>query len=214
MPDSAVQDALAAAWAANLTPLLIDATDPKKEQEFSPLETFWSYSGHELFEAKKMVVEVVINMTNHASLLRSPISPSRPPPSCLTIQVSMKKTKTVEDAREEQRVKLVRAMKQDKLFAVLMANGAPSFKSKLCSDDALPYDIFDAAAVGAAVAAVDPDLTPWVKNIVRSIEECAAIGSQFGVVVQTKFAPDDYADFLQKELPLNKMMHLVIVAES
>ena len=48
----------------------------------------------------------------------------------------------VEEAAEEQRVKLVRAMKQGKWFAVLMSNGAPPLKSKWCSDEKVPYDIF------------------------------------------------------------------------
>ena len=106
--------AIEAAHAAGKTPILVDATDPKKAQDFSPLETFLSYSGHEVFEAKKMVVEV-----------------------------NMKKEKSLEDAREEQRVKLCRAMKHGTYFIIAMSTGAPPWKKKFCDDESLPLALFE-----------------------------------------------------------------------
>ena len=56
--------ALDAAWAVGRTPLLVDMTTPAGEDKsgggFSPLETFYSYSGEVLIELKKAVVELSI----------------------------------------------------------------------------------------------------------------------------------------------------------
>jgi hypothetical protein len=46
-----LQDALQASWKKGKTPLLIDTTED--QGGFSALETFYSYSGHQLLEMKK-----------------------------------------------------------------------------------------------------------------------------------------------------------------
>ena len=182
--------AIEAAHAAGKTPILVDATDPKKAQDFSPLETFLSYSGHEVFEAKKMVVEV-----------------------------NMKKEKSLEDAREEQRVKLCRAMKHGTYFIIAMSNGAPPWKKKFCDDESLPLALFDGAAVNSvstsALEASGGKLEEtWAGKVIKSIDECAAVNDKFKVVVVTKFAEEDYVEFLQAETPLEQMAHMVVTAES
>ena len=77
------------------TPLLIDMTDPEKQAQFSPLETFFGYDAG-FVELKKMVVEV-----------------------------NMKKTTTLDDARDEARAKLVTAIKRGLHFVFLLSNSAP-----------------------------------------------------------------------------------------
>ncbi|KAL1508322.1 hypothetical protein AB1Y20_004432 [Prymnesium parvum] len=74
-------NALEAAWAKGRTPLLVDATDA--DGSCSALESFYSYSGHQLLEMEKLVV-----------------------------QVGVTKEKTVEQALAEAREKLILSMKR------------------------------------------------------------------------------------------------------
>ena len=91
-PMPKLERALEAAWKKKKTPLLIDFSDPKRESaSFSPLETFFGYSGYELLEMKKMVVEV--NVTKVASL---------------------------DDHLENNRKKLVSSMKYGKPLAIML----------------------------------------------------------------------------------------------
>ena len=50
--------------------------------------------------------------------------------------------------------------------------------------------------------------------MIKSIDECAAVNDKFKVVVVTKFAEEDYVEFLQAETPLEQMAHMVVTAES
>ena len=69
----------------------MDATARPGEDGSTPLETFYAYSGHKLLEMKKMVVEV-----------------------------NMKKMKTIEEAQDEVREKLVMAIKRGLHFVILV----------------------------------------------------------------------------------------------
>ena len=80
--------ALEAARAAKRTPLLIDGSGNGGDG-FTPLETFFSYSGHQIWETKKTTVDVLI-----------------------------KKTASLEEALEEQRKKLLLAMVKSYLICI------------------------------------------------------------------------------------------------
>ena len=67
--------------------------------------------------------------------------------------------------------------------------------------------------VREAVEAKDPEKTPWTNKIVKDFNECAQIDDKFHVVVQTKFPPVDYAEYLEKDLPLAKMKHLIVTVD-
>jgi len=131
-------DALNAAWAKGKTPLLIDATGGDGT---SPLETFYSYSGQQLLELKKMVVEV-----------------------------NMKKEKTLEEALEEARKKLLLCLERGYHLIMLCANSAPPMKSKFTSDTELPYLMLaDNKAVASAVGS-DPK-QGWTGAVLRESDK-------------------------------------------
>ena len=100
-PMSKLQFAYMQAWESNMTPLLVDTTNDGKDQDFSPLETFFGYSGEGLIELKKAVVEV-----------------------------GMKKTKSLEQVQEEFAEKLALCLKQGRCLTLLCSNSAPPFLSK------------------------------------------------------------------------------------
>jgi len=186
---SALLPALEKAWAAGKTPLLIDDTDdpdPKKKQDFSPLETFWSYSGHAIFEAKKMVVEV-----------------------------NMKKEVPLEEAQEKVRLQLVKAMKHGQQFVITCSSANPPFADKFCSPAYLPVELFDHSKVNAVIGEDVKLEDTWAggdgKGVIRSFEECPLVHKDFRVVVQTKFKPADYNEFLAKDMPnIDGMQHIIV----
>jgi len=180
-----LQDALTAAWAKGKTPLLVDATND--QGGFSALETYYSYSGHQLLELKKMVVEV-----------------------------NMKKEKTVEEALDEARAKLVLSMKRGLNLVMLLSNSAPPLKSKFTSPTQLPYTLLEDNAAVAKVSgdgAVPMDGT-WAAKVVTDKDQVVFVHKDFQVVAVTKFGEEDYAQFLAAELPLDKMQHIKVTTQS
>mmetsp|Transcript_22847 Transcript_22847/g.57206 ORF Transcript_22847/g.57206 Transcript_22847/m.57206 type:complete len:369 (+) Transcript_22847:120-1226(+) len=166
------------------TPLLVDATVGVEGESFSPLETFYSYSGDALIEMKKLVVDV-----------------------------NIQKEKTLEEAMEGCRKKLVEGLKYGKGLIVLMSNSAPPLKSKFTSAETLPIDVFDASKVKAVLS---KDYREWGGTFLPGVidaerDKCPVIHKDFKVVVVTKFSPEDYAEFLGEEVPLPLMQPIRVV---
>ena len=175
-----LQHALDEAWAQQRTPLLVDATQCEGSSH-SQLETFYSYSGDQLLELKKMVVEV--NMT---------------------------KVKSVEDALGEAREKLVRAMKYGTSLVMLCSSAAPPMTSKFTAVDTLPLALFDAAAVQAVRGPEGDTKTSWAAKVLRPEDGVVFVKETFNVIVVTKFDVDDYAEFLQAELPMDLLQPIIV----
>lgn len=180
-------DALFAAWSAGKTPLLIDCTWDEGAQ-YSQLETFYSYSGHQLLELKKMVVEV-----------------------------NLKKTVTLEEAQEQARRKVTLAMHRGCHLIVLCANAAPPFTSKFSRPDCLPLELLDCAKVSEILGVDAP--VDWRKSFAGALprdgdtDRMHYVHKDFGVVVVTRFSPEDYEGFLAAELPLSKLQPIVVTVE-
>jgi len=179
-------DALSKAWGKGKTPLLIDATGDE-DGGFTALETYFSYSGHALFELKKMVVEV-----------------------------NMKQTKTLEEAQDEARAKLLLAMKRGLQFVMLLSNSAPPLKSRFCAAGSLPYTLLEdhAAVASCRGTAVEWKDVPWTKQLIRAEDKLMFVHQDFNVLAVTKFSEADYAEFLQAELPLDAMQHIKVTKQS
>ncbi len=170
-----------AAWDAGRTPLLVDATGDA-DGGFSPLETYFSYSGDALIEVKRYVVEV-----------------------------NMKKQMTLEQARAEWRGTLLGAMKHGHTLALLLANSAPPLRSRFCHPGSLPFALLeDAAAVAAAGAAgARWEGVPWAAALLAP-GELLLVHADFKVLAVTRFSKEDYAEFLGDELPLGSMQHILV----
>ena len=200
-PMSQLQRALKEAWNVGKTPLLIDCTTPKDEGNgtgFSPLEVFYSYSGEGLIELKKSVVEV-----------------------------SMKKTKTVEEARDDFAKTTLMCLKQGRTLTLLCSSSAPPMTSKFACPH-FPLALLDCAGKVKPVVAPqgDADLSStWVQPVLDwgeaaglnrnpSYGPVVVVNKDFRVAVVTKFAVEDYADFLASEWPLELMQPVRVFAES
>lgn len=176
-------DALSAAWAKGKTPLLVDATGDDQGGT-TALETFYSYSGHQLLEMKKMVVEV-----------------------------NMKKTVTLEEALAEARRKLVLSMKQGYNLVIMCSNAAPPLKSKFTSPSALPYLLLEDNAAVASACSQDWKSVAWAKELLTDDDKIFIVHKDFQVVAMTRFSEADYAEFLAAEMPLDKMQHIKVVTD-
>ena len=194
-PLSKLSDAYAAATAASKTPLLIDMTGTKDEP-YTALETFYSYSGDVLVELKKLVVEV-----------------------------SMKKTKTLEEAHEELAKKLAISLKQGRPLILLCSNSAPPFTSKYATNAArFPAELLDASKTKAILADNEADLTGSYLGPFLSYAQSEYKGNpsmevyvphkDFHVVVCTKFSSEDYKDFMGVEWPWELLQPIKIWKES
>ena len=74
VPLKRLNEATAAAWAVGKTPLLVDMTTLKGDDRtavFSPLETFFSYSGDVLIELKKAIVELSVKKEKSLEQVRA-----------------------------------------------------------------------------------------------------------------------------------------------
>jgi hypothetical protein len=194
-PLSKLPDAYAAAAAASKTPLLIDMTGTKDEP-YTALETFYSYSGDVLVELKKLVVEV-----------------------------SMKKTKTLEEAHEELAKKLAISLKQGRPLILLCSNSAPPFTSKYATNPArFPAALLDASKTKAILADNEAELTGSYLGPFLSYAQSEYKGNpsmdvyvphkDFHVVVCTKFSPEDYKDFMGVEWPWELLQPIKVWKES
>jgi len=181
-----VPDAINAAWQQGKTALLVDCTTlpgDNKASTFSPLETFYSYSGEVLLELKKAVVEV-----------------------------SIKKEKTVEEVQDEIARKLLMGLKQGRSLIVLCSNAVPPLKSKLTHADRFPPQLFDAAQLKACLGEGAVLEETFLGGLMRWKNDAglrqdpsynAVIGhADFRAVLVTKFDPADYRGFLEEELPV------------
>jgi len=185
-------DALSAAWAKKKVPLLVDMTG-EEDNGYTPLETYYTYSGHMLIDMKKMVV-----------------------------QVNMKKELSVEDALLEERKKLVLALKRGLNLVFMLSNSAPPFKSQFSSPTALPYELVDdyeavRSVIGdgnaegdAGADWIDWKKVPWTSKLLQQSDDIVFVHKDFNVVVVTKFSPDDYAGFLKDQFPVEKMQHILV----
>ena len=192
-PMSKLQDALVQAFNMGKTPLLIDVTGDKSEP-FTPLETFYGYSGDAIVELKKGVVEV-----------------------------SMKKEKSMEELQAEYGQVLCRALKQGLNLTLLCSNAAPPFTSKMASPTMLPIELLDATKLQALFEANAfegsflADFVKWAGDTEWGKGPSYSLllpNDKFRVVVVTKFSPDDYKDFLSDEWPLSQMQPVRVFAES
>uniref|UniRef100_A0A7R9ULB5 Uncharacterized protein n=1 Tax=Diacronema lutheri TaxID=2081491 RepID=A0A7R9ULB5_DIALT len=179
---SALQTAIDSAYALQRTPLVLDATG--NGAGITPLETFYSYSGHQLLELKKMVVEV-----------------------------NMKKSVRLDDALEAARAKLVLALRRGYSLVMLMSNSAPPLRSQFCTPGKLPFALLDQRAV-QAMRGLDGDLRgSFVAPLLRTEESDLLFAHKdFNVVLVSAFARDEYEEFLRDELPLAQMqpIHVTI----
>ena len=178
------------------TPLLIDMTDPDKDMQFSPLETFFGYDSG-FVELKKMVVEV-----------------------------NMKKTKELEEAQKEVAKEILRAMKQGMRFKFLLANSAPPFTSKFSNETYIPKELLDATQVLGCVGAEGKVVGGPFEKLAQygsdtfggepSIFNSPSlpVHNDFSCCVVTKFSFEDYADFLQDEWPLALMQPIKVFSKS
>ncbi|KAJ1632438.1 hypothetical protein T492DRAFT_988783 [Pavlovales sp. CCMP2436] len=176
----ALQLALESAYALKRTPLLIDATGDEVGGT-TALETFYAYSGHQLLELKKMVVEV-----------------------------NVRKIVSLEDALRSAREKLVLALKRGCTFMFLLSNSAPPLRSKFCTPTELPVELFDNSLV-QAMRGYDGDLKgSFLGKVIVKEDQLMFAHADFNVAVVTRFPREDYEQFLREELPLELMQPIVV----
>lgn len=176
--------ALEAAYALKRTPLLIDSTG-RADGGASPLETFYSYSGHQLLELKKMVVEV-----------------------------NMKKTVSLDEALEAARSKLVLAMKRGYSLVLMCANSAPPLRSKFCHPAKLPIELFDQTLVQATRGGDGNIEGSFLAGVRTPDDQLYVVHDEFNVLAVTRFSRDDYAEFLMDEMPLELMQPIVVTLDA
>jgi len=191
-PMADMQDALEAAWAKGRTPLLIDMTaedfgSQHRSGESTPLETYFAYSGDKLIDVKRLVVEV-----------------------------DVKKDKTLEAALSEARAKLVLCMRRGYHLVLMLGNSAPHLHSRFTSDTHLPYVLLaNNGEVQRVIGhgAEDWRSVEWSRRLLTESDQIVAVHKDFNVIAITRFAPDTYERFLEKELPLDCMQHIRVTTD-
>mgnify|MGYP006894006531 CR=1 FL=1 len=130
-------------------------------------------------------------------------------------EVSIRKEKTVEEKREEWRRELVKCMVHEegvgsfpgRTFWLHMANSAVNFKTQYCSGDEtgnFPAVLFDCARM--------QEEEVKAKFLAEGDMSGASIyGKDFRVVITSTFTKEDYAEFLQDSLPLEKLAVLNVI---
>lgn len=174
-------DAIEASFRAGRTPLVLDHTAPAGSSGFTPLETYYFYSGDHLLELKRMVVEVNIS-----------------------------KEKTTAEVLHDARARLVRAIKYGGFLVYLLSTSAPRIRSQFSSPTDLPFDLLsDCTAVRAARGAGGEwKALPWARALLTDADEVHAVHDDFGVVAVTRFAEEEAVEFLADELPLEHMQFI------
>jgi len=191
-----LDEAINTAWEAGKVPLIVDASynEGERESGFSPLETFYSYSTACFVEMKK-----------------------------LSVQVAVKKEKTIEQAKDEVAKQLLAAIKTGNPFVMLCSTGVPPLE-KYFDAEKLPKEVLAAAAVREAQArdnVHDTLFGPMVKRFEEDNKGKAApwgtilrVHEGFRTVVVTKFLPDgedSYEGFLKDTFPLDQMQAIKVV---
>lgn len=190
--------AFKAAWEHGKTPLVVDCTTlpgDDKNSTFSPLETFYSYSGEVLVELKRAVVEV-----------------------------GMRKEKTLEELHDELAKKLLVGLKQGRSLILLCSNSAPPLASQFMTSARFPLALLDATLLRGALEAAELETTflgpllEW-KDQTNGLANDPSTNlvfahADFRVVVVTKFSPEDYREFLASELPLEQLQPIKVFTES
>lgn len=176
--------ALEAAYALKRTPLLIDSTG-SSDGNTSPLETFYFYSGHQLLELKKMVVEV-----------------------------NVKKTVSLDEALEAARSKLVLAMKRGYSLVLLCANSAPPLRTKFCHPAKLPIELFDQTLLQATRGGDGHLEGSFLAGVPSPADQLYVVHDEFNVLAVTRFSRDEYEEFLANEMPLELMQPIVVTLDA
>ena len=119
-------------------------------------------------------------------------------------EVSIKKSKSVEEVREEWRKDLVSCMLQKndlgsgpgKPLWLHFANSAVAFKGTYCNEADLSIDMFDATLM---------QNEETKKKFIKEGElENAMFGSDFSIFLTSEFQKEDAVEFLEKAIPLDK----------
>jgi len=191
-----LDEAINTAWEAGKVPLIVDASynEGERESGFSPLETFYSYSTACFVEMKK-----------------------------LSVQVAVKKEKTIEQAKDEVAKQLLAAIKTGNPFVLLCSTGVPPLE-KYFDAEKLPKEVLAAASVKEAQArdnVHDTLFGPMVKRFEEDNKGKTApwgtilrVHEGFRTVVVTKFLPDgedSYEGFLKDTFPLDQMQAIKVV---
>lgn len=162
------------------TPIILDNAS-------SAAATFFKYTAHVPIDAKACVVQKAMGI------------------------------KTIEEIQEDLRQKLVTSMAQGYPLVVDMNSAAPNFKGQLCSDDAFPLNAlltekhvgFNGKVDGpyfssaANTEEVHNRLTAAGSNEHQELRHSRTIGRCTGMhtILISKFAEEDYAEFLSPMLP-------------
>jgi len=193
-------DAIEKAFALGKTPLLVDVTTlagDDRNGTFSPLESFYSYSGDVLIELKKAVVEL-----------------------------SVKKEKTLDELQKEFAKKLLMGLKQGRSLVLLGSNSNAPLTSKFAHPDLFPLSsdgLLDAAKLKACLgdqANLEETMLRGLLDYMRDSGlkddpsfSLAFAHDKFRVVLVTKFDPADYRGFLEEELPFDKIQPIKVMVE-
>ncbi|KAG9391722.1 hypothetical protein J8273_6498 [Carpediemonas membranifera] len=176
-------------------PLLLDP------DEAHAVDTFYSYRHTMILEAKKMVVDTMQGQRSHEQIM------------------------------EDNRKALVNAMKYGETLYIRLANGAPDFKEKYTDPESFPIEVFDQEAVSEVMTRYADrvfDEKGELKagdNLFESTHpfgKCVQyedtdqgyflVRRGFEVIVESHFTTDDFAEFLEWSLPMDKMqpIHVTI----
>jgi len=132
----------------------------------------------------------------------------------------MKKEKTLDEAKDEVSKQLLAAIKTGQHFVLLCSNGVPLLE-KYYDKDKLPPEVLDVAALKKAIAADKVDdtcLGPLVKRGEADHPHANwgfihRVHPSMRVVAVTKFAPDEYEEFLMGTLPMSQMQAIKLTTE-
>eukprot|EP00286_Rhodomonas_abbreviata_P005127 CAMPEP_0181328256 /NCGR_PEP_ID=MMETSP1101-20121128/22601_1 /TAXON_ID=46948 /ORGANISM="Rhodomonas abbreviata, Strain Caron Lab Isolate" /LENGTH=406 /DNA_ID=CAMNT_0023437097 /DNA_START=10 /DNA_END=1230 /DNA_ORIENTATION=- len=123
----------------------------------------------------------------------------------MSVEVNIRKDKPLETAMEEARDKVVKAIKYGNTLCFLLANACPPIKSKFNSPESLPLELFDCEQV---LAVAGSGHLKWFEKVLRPGEDVKAVSEKFRVLVMTKFTVEDYAGYLQDDVPLELCQHI------
>lgn len=178
--------AMNAAEAEGKTPLLLDHTEQKA------VDTFFHYSSHnpQVIEGKKLIMQG----RDAAGLA---------------------------EVMEESRGLLVRAMARGYTLYLRMTNCAADVIGKYQDPKALPIEVWDRLIVNQVR---DEDLCDHEEHPLRAVvteDDCAEYSSvnyfgvhkEFRVVICSHFSEEDYGEFLERALPMEKLQAICITGE-
>lgn len=124
------------------------------------------------------------------------------------LKVAVQKSHTHEEVMEELRKQLVNAIKNGHFLHICMENGATNFSGQFNGDTTFPIDVFQYGTYDS-----EEKCLPVIRDKDRDHNGFFFPNENYRVIVTSRFEEEDYEEFLQDSIPLEKLGVVVVSIE-